>query len=86
MTSTKNVEFPLPIIDLHCDLLSYLATVDGAEPFKTDDIGCAVPFLREGNVKLQVLASYVPTNDTSAEVAADQYRRYNGPSQSPDCG
>lgn len=47
---------PYPVIDLHCDLLHYLATVSGADPGNTQDIGCAIPYLRQGNVKLQVMA------------------------------
>ncbi len=62
-----------PIVDLHCDLLSYLANVDNANASNTDDIGCAIPFLRKGNVRLQVLASYVPTNETSVGDADRQY-------------
>ncbi len=48
----------LPIIDLHCDLLSYLADVPGAAMDKIEDIGCAEPALKQGNVKLQVMAVY----------------------------
>ena len=45
-----------PIADLHCDLLHYLATMPGADPGNTEAIGCAIPHLVEGNVKLQVMA------------------------------
>jgi microsomal dipeptidase-like Zn-dependent dipeptidase len=47
-----------PVIDMHCDLLVYLATVRDACPNKTEDIGCAIPFLREGYVKLMILPIY----------------------------
>jgi len=47
-----------PVIDLHCDLLSYLAEEPGADPDNIGEIGCAIPRLDEGNVKIQVLAIY----------------------------
>ncbi len=78
MMNAPNDDLQYPIVDLHCDLLSYLATVDGATPHNTDDIGCAVPFLHDGNVKLQVLAAYVPTEAHSAELAAAECRRFSG--------
>ena len=30
-----------PVIDLHCDMPHYLATVEGATPDNTEGIGCA---------------------------------------------
>lgn len=65
-----------PIVDLHCDLLSYLETTEGATPDNTDDIGCALPYLKEGNVRVQVLAAYVPTEPGSAEMAKNEFRRF----------
>ncbi|WP_242926539.1 dipeptidase [Pontibacter vulgaris] len=56
MNQTKPAAFP--IIDMHCDLLSYLADVPGASMDKLEDIGCAEPALKQGNVKLQVMAIY----------------------------
>ena len=53
-----------PVTDLHCDLLSYL-TLPNSGINRTDDIGCALPFLRAGNVKLQVMAIYAPTETDS---------------------
>jgi microsomal dipeptidase-like Zn-dependent dipeptidase len=73
-----------PVIDLHCDLLSYLVTAEGARHDRTEDIGCATPFLAEGNVKLQVLASYVPTDANSTALASSQYRLMNQLLQEPD--
>ncbi len=49
---------PYPIIDLHCDLLSYLARFEGADPNNTEDIGAAIPHLKAGNVRLQTMALY----------------------------
>jgi microsomal dipeptidase-like Zn-dependent dipeptidase len=84
MMDIQHGEPPYPIFDLHCDLLSYLETVDGASPDNTNDIGCAVPFLVLGDVKLQVLAAYVPSEPHSADLAAEEIRRFNGlPSESP---
>lgn len=48
----------LPVVDLHCDLLFYLDTVESADAFNRSDIGCAIPRLLEGNVKIQVTAAY----------------------------
>jgi microsomal dipeptidase-like Zn-dependent dipeptidase len=82
MTKVRFDSVPFPIVDLHCDLLSYLANVDGATPDNTDDIDCATPFLSEGNVKLQVLAAYVPTESRSVDLAADEFGRFqNLPSE-----
>ncbi len=47
-----------PVIDLHCDLLSYLADAADAHPENVHDIGCALPRLEQGGVVLQVLAIY----------------------------
>jgi membrane dipeptidase len=52
-----NVEITkVPIIDLHCDLLHYLATVPEAKPDNSSDIGCSIPRLKAGHVRLQVMA------------------------------
>lgn len=60
----------LPIIDLHCDLLVYLANVTGANSENTEEIGCSLPALTQGNVKLQVMAIY-----SAAEAGSTQYAR-----------
>jgi len=68
----------LPIIDLHCDLLVYLTDVPGASPGKVEEIGCAIPALTQGNVKLQVMALYTPTEFGSTRHAGlqrDMFRR-----------
>jgi len=62
----------LPIFDLHCDLLSYLAEVPGAHPSNIEEIGCALPRLAEGRVKLQVLAVYAATGSGSTKSARHQ--------------
>lgn len=57
-------------IDLHCDLLVYLMNPDS----KIDDgeIGCSLPFLKEGNVKLQVMAIFSPTLKGSTQFGKQQ--------------
>lgn len=49
--------------DLHCDLLYYLLQANS----KHDDkqLGCSLPYLKEGNVKLQVMAIYSATGKNS---------------------
>ncbi len=61
-----------PVIDLHCDLLSYLEEVPNAHPFATDEIGCSIPSLKAGNVGLQILAIYTATEKGSTELALNQ--------------
>lgn len=56
-----------PIIDLHCDLLGYLAFKEGSTPNDVDEIGCALPHLRAGGVKLQVCALFALTEEGSTE-------------------
>ncbi|MCX2741295.1 dipeptidase [Pontibacter anaerobius] len=68
----------LPIIDLHCDLLVYLTDVPNSDMNKVEEIGCAVPSLVEGNVKLQVMAIYSATGPGStryAELQRDMFRQ-----------
>ncbi len=65
-----------PIIDAHCDLLSYL-TRPGSDIMKKEDIGCAIPYLKEGNVKLQVMAIFAPTETKSHEFGLEQSSIFN---------
>lgn len=67
---------PLPIVDTHCDLLSYLAGVPGARADKTEDIACAIPFLKKGNVKLQVLAIFTDVVPGSMDFASEQVTHF----------
>jgi len=57
-------------IDLHCDLLCYLlkagSTIDDKE------LGCSLPYLQKGNVKLQVMAIYSATEANSTVYGARQ--------------
>lgn len=60
-----------PVIDLHCDLLSYLTRPD-ASIYNTEDIGCAIPYLEAGNVKLQVMAIFAPVEEKSHDFGLQQ--------------
>jgi membrane dipeptidase len=66
----------IPIIDTHCDILSYLAKTPGAAADKDKDIGCAIPFLQKGNVKMQVCAIYTDVKPGSMELATKQAYKY----------
>jgi len=57
----------LPIIDLHCDLLLYLATEPNATYHDIEGIGATLPYFKKGNVKLQVMAAFAPTKEGSVE-------------------
>lgn len=57
-------------IDLHCDLLYYLLR-PGAK-INDREFGASMPFLREGNVKLQVMAIYSSTGKGSTEYGLQQ--------------
>lgn len=73
-----------PIIDLHCDLLSYLARIPDATIYKTEDIGAALPHLKAGNVKHQVLAIFTATKKGSVEFAEQQVAAYENLIQGDD--
>ena len=62
----------LPIIDMHCDLLVYLTDVPGSTLEKVEEIGCNLPALTAGNVKLQVMAIYSAAKPGSSHYAALQ--------------
>jgi membrane dipeptidase len=66
----------IPIIDTHCDILSYLAKTPGAAADKTEDIGCAIPFLQEGNVKMQICAIYTDVKPGSMDLATKQAYKF----------
>ena len=68
--------YKLPIIDMHCDLLSYLTEVEEASYDNMEDIGCALPYLQLGKVRLQILAIYSPTDRGSTNYAMAQIPAY----------
>jgi microsomal dipeptidase-like Zn-dependent dipeptidase len=49
--------------DLHCDLLYYL--LDPRSDINDKQLGCSLPYLKEGNVKLQTMAIYAATEKGS---------------------
>ncbi|OEK03184.1 peptidase [Roseivirga sp. 4D4] len=66
-----------PIIDLHCDLLVYLlmnreATAD------TKAFGAGFPFLKSGNVAMQVMAIYTAVEEESSRNGVAQSEIYKG--------
>ncbi|WP_297336432.1 membrane dipeptidase [Algoriphagus sp.] len=61
-----------PVFDLHCDLLSYLAKYPFGDPFNPKEIACAVPFLKQGNVKVQVTAIYTDVRTESMQLGLKQ--------------
>lgn len=66
---------PYPIVDLHCDFLSYLALDPERTPFDRA-ARCALPQLREGGVALQTLAIFAPPIDRAVELGAAQARAF----------
>ena len=60
-----------PVIDLHCDLLSYL-TRPNSSIYNIEDMGCAIPYLKEGNVKLQIMAIFAPVESNSHDYGLKQ--------------
>lgn len=60
------------VADLHCDLLSYLTEAPFADPLVGGKIGCNIPDLIKGNVKVQVMAIYTATGNGSVNMAMQQ--------------
>ena len=67
-----------PIIDMHCDLLSYLCVVPEANPYAKDDIVCAIPWLIQGGVRTQVMAIYTDVRPESMRLASKQAKIFSG--------
>jgi microsomal dipeptidase-like Zn-dependent dipeptidase len=65
-----------PVYDLHCDMPAYLAFIDKMTPNNEDDIGCAFPHLKRGNVKLQVMAIFSPPNPMKKKPREKQVAKY----------
>ncbi|MDR4954198.1 membrane dipeptidase [Chryseobacterium sp. ES2] len=57
-------------VDLHCDLLCYL--LEPGSLIDDKELGCSLPYLKEGNVKLQVMAIYSATGENSTVYGAKQ--------------
>ncbi|MBB6609937.1 membrane dipeptidase [Pontibacter sp. Tf4] len=75
----------LPIIDLHCDLLVYLTDVPGSLQDNVEEIGCALPALTQGNVKLQVMAIYCPSKPGSTNYAKKQSEAFKLLAEADNC-
>lgn len=60
------------VADAHCDLLSYLIEAPFADPLVEGKIGCTIPDLIKGNVKVQVMAIYTATENGSVSAAMQQ--------------
>ncbi len=58
------------IIDIHCDLLIHLTEPNSN--IDNEDLGCSIPYLKEGNVKLQVMAIFAPTQSNSHKIGIEQ--------------
>ncbi|WP_299822436.1 membrane dipeptidase [uncultured Pontibacter sp.] len=84
--STQATSQPYPIIDLHCDLLVYLTDVPNATLDNIAEIGCALPALTAGNVKLQVMAIYCATAPGSTNYAALQRDMFAQLANDNNCG
>ncbi|WP_027372225.1 dipeptidase [Chryseobacterium sp. UNC8MFCol] len=63
-------------IDLHCDLLYHLLRTNTS--IDDREIGCSLPYLKEGNVKLQVMAIYSGTGKDSTQYGLQQSRLFPG--------
>lgn len=62
-------------IDLHCDLLYHL--LRSASTIDDKEIGCSLPYLKEGNVKLQVMAIYSGTGAGSTVYGLEQSKLFS---------
>lgn len=60
-----------PIIDLHCDLLLYLAGGVARTPFDPE-VRCSIPQMRSGGVKTQVMAVFSETSSISSSEGRKQ--------------
>lgn len=75
-SSTDGESTPYPVADLHCDMLHYLVTDASADPDNREAIGCAIPHLRQGNVKFQVMAIYTNDIEHGVDIALMQSKRF----------
>ena len=65
----------MDVIDLHCDLLGYLAMSPDRTP-EDPIVRCSLPQLKAGNVKTQVLAISSETNYTSLNFGLKQLEAF----------
>lgn len=65
----------VPVLDLHCDLLSYLAK----HPYNSaydEPSRASIPQLRAGGVAIQVMAAFTATGASSVNTMAQEVKRY----------
>lgn len=74
----------LPVFDLHCDLLSYLHMADDASIHSEDVIGASYPFLKKGNVQMQVCAIFALTQKGSYPFAKAQLAHFRQLVEGPE--
>jgi microsomal dipeptidase-like Zn-dependent dipeptidase len=64
-----------PVVDLHCDLLCFLAAEKDRSPF--DPLSCcSIPQLKEGNVEHQILAIFTETKKDSTQEGEKQLNAF----------
>jgi len=75
---------PHHVVDLHCDLLSYLQRDRSHSPFDKV-VRCAIPQLRAGGVQLQTMAIFSETKSDSEVEGQKQFKTFcHLPDQCPD--
>ncbi len=67
---------PYPLIDLHCDLLCYLAGDPTRTPLK-EEVRCSLPQLKKGQVSLQTCAVFCETKTGSQIFARKQFECFS---------
>lgn len=67
--------FMRPIIDMHCDLLCYLAN-DSSRTVLNPEVRCSLPQLRAGHVKFQTMAVFTETEPGSTRKGQDQIAHF----------
>lgn len=65
-----------PIVDLHCDLLCYLAK-NPSHSIYNPEVRCSLPQLLAGNVKFQTLAVFTETKPHSTVEAQNQILQFS---------
>lgn len=73
METENSIAADLPVIDLHCDLVTYLHVDSGRTPFEPGP-RCSLSQLRAGGVELQTLALFTLTKSGSSESGLEQAR------------
>lgn len=63
------------VVDIHCDLLCYLAG-DTSRSVMNPEVRCSLPQLREGNVKIQTMAVFSETHPGSVQKGEQQIAHF----------